>query len=444
MRKEKFNMTQKEITKLRVINQTIDKIITIKEAAQLLDLSERQILRLKKGVLTEGQSFVIHKNRGRKPKHAICDGKKQKIIKLKKDKYKEANFCHFTELLEEEGIKISYSSVHRLLTKAGIESPMKHRKRKAHHRRKRKPQEGMLVQIDASPHEWFLGGEPINLHGAIDDATSKVLALHFSPNECMDGYFEIMHQMVNNHGIPTSVYCDRHTIFVSPKDDKLTVDEQLEGKVVNLTQFGRAIDELGITMIKASSPQAKGRIERLWGTLQSRLVMEFKLRGIDNIEAANAYLPSFIEKFNEKFAVEPEVIEPAYGQLDPSIELDTIFCRKVERTIINSSAISYNGVYYQLTIDSKRASLPPKVKVTVLDSPKIGIKIEYKDKIYDTIPLKERPKRKEVKRPKEQRKPYTPPEDHPWKQTSKAPSFLYEESDRELLERLYNSTQASI
>src|SRR5690625_509756 len=124
MRKEEFNMTQKEITKLRVINQTIDKIITIKEAAQLLDLSERQILRLKKGVLTEGQSFVIHKNRGRKPKHTICDEKKQKIIKLKKDKYKEANFCHFTELLEEEeGIKISYSSVHRLLTKAGIESP---------------------------------------------------------------------------------------------------------------------------------------------------------------------------------------------------------------------------------------------------------------------------------------------------------------------------------
>lgn len=445
MRKEEFNMTQKEITRLRVINQTIDKVITIKEAAELLDLSERQVIRLKKGVLENGPSFIIHKNRGRKPKHAICDELKEQIIELKKTKYKEANFNHFKELLEEhEGIDVSYSTVHRVLTQAGIKSPMKHRKRRAHHRRERKPQEGMLVQIDASPHKWILGGGSFDLHGAIDDATGKILALHFTPNECMEGYFEIMHQIVNNHGIPTSIYCDRHSIFVSPNDGKLSIDEQLEGKIVKLTQFGRAIDELGITMIKAYSPQAKGRIERLWGTLQSRLVVEFKIHGIDTIEAANAFLPAFIEKYNAKFAVEPKVPTTAYRELDPGIDLNTILCKKDERSIINSSAISYGGTYYQLIDNGKKASLHPSTKVTVLDSSKIGIKVIYQGKLYDTEPLKERPKKKEVEKPKKPKEPYIPIEDHPWRQTDRMPTFLYEESDRELLERLYNSTQASI
>src|SRR5690554_2174593 len=357
MRKEEFNMTQKEITRLRVINQTIDKVITVKEAAELLDLSERQVLRLKKGVLKEGTSFIIHKNRGRKPKHAICDELKEQIIELKKTKYQEANFNHFKELLKEhEEIDVGYSTVYRILTQAGIKSPMKHRKRRAHHRRERKPQEGMLVQIDASPHKWILGGGSFDLHGAIDDATGKILALHFTPNECMEGYFEIMHQIVNNHGIPTSIYCDRHSIFVSPNDGKLSIDEQLEGKTVKLTQFGRAIDELGITMIKAYSPQAKGRIERLWGTLQSRLVVEFKIRNITTMEDANAFLAEFIDKYNEKFGVEPENSKSAFRDLDPNINLDYILCIKEERMIINDSGFSYGGQYYQLTKNGKKAS----------------------------------------------------------------------------------------
>src|SRR5690554_4219566 len=136
MREEIFNMTQEEITKLRVINQTIDKVITIREAAELLNLSERQVIRLKGGVIKEGPAFIIHKNRGRKPKHAISEQLQEQIIELKKTKYKEANFNHFQELLEElEGICVSYPTVYRVLTKAGISSPKKHRKRKVHHRR---------------------------------------------------------------------------------------------------------------------------------------------------------------------------------------------------------------------------------------------------------------------------------------------------------------------
>ena len=450
MRKELFNMTQKEITRLRVINQTIDKVITIKEAAELLGLSERQVIRLKGGVNNYGPAFIIHKNRGRKPQHTLPDEVRMKIVELKQTKYQEANFNHFVELLEEhEDIKVSYTSVHRILTQAGIKSPKKHRKRKSHHRRKRKPQKGMLVQIDASPHEWIIGGELFTLHGAIDDATGEILALFFTPNECMEGYFEIIRQIVKNYGIPMSLYCDRHTIFVSPNDGKLSIEDQLKGKTVNLTQFGRAMEELGITIIKANSPQAKGRIEKLWDTLQSRLPVEFKIRGIDTMEAANAFLSQFIVAYNEKFGVEPENPEPAFRPLEPGIELDHILCIKEERTIIEDSAFSYKGKYYQLVRNGRKAAAMPKAKLTVLSSSKIGVKALYAGVVYDTLVLEERPKKKALKSSKKQpqkRTPVKPAADHPWRQMpQKRPNFAYEETDREIIEmlnQLFNSTRA--
>lgn len=450
MREEIYNMTQKEITRLGVINQTIDKVITIKDAAEVLDLSERQVARLKKGVIEEGPSFIIHKNRGRKPKHAIPDETESQIIELKQTKYKEANFKHFQELLEEhEDIKVSYPTVHRILTKAGIKSPKKNRKRKTHHRRKRKPKKGMLVQIDASPHEWVIGKSSFDLHGAIDDATGEILALHFTPNECMEGYFEIVRQIVTNHGIPTSLYCDRHTIFVSPNDGKLSIEEQLEGKTVNLTQFGRAMDELGINITKAYSPQAKGRIERLWNTLQSRLPVEFKIRDINTMEAANAFLAEFIDKFNEKFGVKPEDPKSIFRDLDSNINLDHILCVKEERTIINESGFSYGGQYYQLTKNGQKASSIPKAKITVLTSSKIGVKASYAGVVYDTKILDERPRKSvpvQHESKKSKNKKAAPSKEHPWRQpTNKRPILSYEETDTEILEildGLFNSTRA--
>lgn len=450
MRREIFNMTQKEITRLRVINQTIDGVLTIREAAELLGLSERQVLRLKKGVKTEGPAFIIHKNRGRKPKHAVSDQTKELIIDLKQTKYKEANFNHFQELIEEhEKIQVSYPTVYRILTNAGIKSPKKHRKRKKHHRRKRKPQKGMLIQIDASPHEWIIDGNSFDLHGAIDDATGEILALYFTPNECMEGYFEIVRQIITNHGIPTSLYCDRHTIFISPNDGKLSIEDQLEGKRVNLTQFGRAMDELGINIIKAYSPQAKGRIERLWGTLQSRLPVEFKIRNITTMEDANAFLAEFMDKYNEKFGVEPENSKSAFRDLDPNINLDYILCIKEERMIINDSGFSYGGQYYQLTKNGKKASSIPKAKLTVLTSSKIGVKANYANVVYDTKILDERPKKaisNQAKESKKKDKKAVPSKDHPWRQpANKRPMLSYEETDSEILEilnGLFNSTRA--
>lgn len=451
MRKEIFNMTQKEVSRLRVINQTIDEVLTIREAAELLNLSERQVLRLKKGVTEEGPAFIIHKNRGRKPKHATTDDIKNSIIELKQTKYKEANFNHFHELIEgHESIVISYPTVHRILTEAGIKSPKKHRKRKVHYRRKRKPQKGMLVQIDASPHKWIIGSNPFDLHGAIDDATGEILALYFTPNECMEGYFEIVRQIVSNHGIPTSLYCDRHSVFVPRNYDQLSIEDQLEGKTVNLTQFGRAMDELGINVIKAYSPQAKGRIERLWGTLQSRLPVEFKIHGITTIEQANSFLSEFMAQYNKKFGVSPEDSTPAFRILDSSINLDYILCIKEERMIIENAAFSYGGKYYQLMKNDKKSSALPKAKLTVLTSSKIGVKAMYSDVIYDTRELDERPKKAVSHQHKEKINNAKPSKNHPWrkdldkKTMPYAENSLYEPDTEidEIVKGLFNSTRA--
>lgn len=150
-----------------------------------------------------------------------------------------------------------------------------------------------------------------------------------------------MRQIIAHYGIPISIYCDRHTIFISPMDGKVTIEQQLEGETVNLAQFSKAMDKLEVTIIKAKSPQAKGRIEKLWDTLQSRLPMELKLNGIITIEEANKFLFEFMKLYNEKFSVEPENPLDVFRKLDPGISLDNILCRKEERVIIEGSAFSY-------------------------------------------------------------------------------------------------------
>ena len=218
-------MSQKQLNKYVTISKLIDGQITIKEASECLGLCERQIYRLRKGVQEQGVSFLIHKNKGKKPDHAIPDQIIQMIIDLKRtDAYKEANFLHFKEILAEyEGINISYSALYDLLTGAGFESPKKRRRFKPHRRRKRRPQEGPLIQMDASPHKWFGTDEVFNLHGAIDDATGKVVALYLAKHECLQGYFEIMRFMLSNFGISMSIYSDGHTIFRSPLKGKFTI-----------------------------------------------------------------------------------------------------------------------------------------------------------------------------------------------------------------------------
>jgi len=442
MRKEQYHMTQKEIMKLKVINQAIDGTLTVKEAAVLLALSERQIKRLKKGVRTQGPGFVMHKNKNRPPAHTISEDTRNIVIMLKKTKYQEANISHFTELLAEyEDVHASRPSIHRILNAAGIESPKKHKSIKLHHRRKRKSKAGLLVQIDASPFPWLGGDQLYNLHGAIDDATGQILGLFLTKNECLNGYFEVMHQVISNFGIPVQLYSDRHTIFFAPKKQPLALDEQLEGKQTHLTQFGRAMDELGVKMIPAGSPQAKGRIERLWETLQSRLTVELQLAGVRDPKEANAFFGPFMKKFNDRFAVPAACPEQAFGCLDERINLDHFLCIKETRKLDGNHSFSFKGHCYQ--INAAGYTPPPRVKVTVLYSPKFGVMASYQGQVYTTLAVVE-PAAKPVQvksNPTKAATPHKPAADHPWKKGASY-SFLYEQSDRELLEALFNSTLA--
>lgn len=436
MKKEvHYLLNEKQLNRYRVISNVIEGNLKPCDAAESLGLSERQIYRLKKGVEEEGVSFLIHKNTNRKPYHAFDDDFKQNIVKLKKsDKYKDANFKHFQELLlENEGISISYNALYNLLTSNGVVSPKKRRKAKKHYRRKRKARKGMLIQIDATPFEWFGNTDKFSLHGAIDDASGEIVGLYMTKNECLHGYLEITRQMILNHGIPSCIYTDRHTIFRSPNASKVSIEEQLEGKIINDTQFGRAMKELGIAIITARSPQAKGRVERLWNTLQSRLPVEFKIAGITTVEEANEFLLKYIPKFNSMFAVEPEDSELAYRKLTDDLILDHILCVKQTRTIDNGSVFSIHNRHFQVLKSPGLPEIPKKSKITVIISTSVGIKAEYQGNVYEVINFI-KPKRKhEIKQNKPKTK-YIPPDDHYFKYGhDKFKKVYFDESYEEVL-----------
>ncbi|MCG9967436.1 ISNCY family transposase [Pelotomaculum terephthalicicum JT] len=434
-----YLMSQEQIKRYTVIEKTLEGSMSIKEAAAVLDLSERQVIRLKKGVRQNGVTALIHKNQGRKPAHAIPDVLKQNIVALKTSgKYKDANFKHFQELLEKhEQIKISYASLYKILTCADIKSPKKRRLYKPYRRRKRKPQEGLLIQMDATPYNWFRGRTKYTLHGAIDDATGKIVGLYMTKNECLQGYFETTRQIILNYGIPISIYSDRHSIFLSSKADKLTIEDQLEGKVCNDTQFGRAMKELGVTIIPARSPQAKGRVERLWETLQSRLPVEFKIAGINTIDQANEFLTDYIPEFNRMFSVEPQDAESAFRQLHAGLDLDCILCVKQKRKIDNGGVLSFYGKHFRVIQHDNQHAVPPHISVNVLVCSTRGVCVEYKGRIYETTPFI-KPKRVVDDAPKAYKSfAHTPPDSHYYKYgPALFKKVTFENSDREILEML--------
>lgn len=362
-------MSSKEARRVYVMEQVGERKITIRQAAEFLGLSERQVKRLKKGMKEKGVAALAHGNRGRTPKHTISKDIRDMVASLATGNYKNASAEHMSELLGlNQGVSISGKSIVRILRERGILDPRAQKHRRRRKSRDRAPKEGMLVQVDASPHEWLEErGPKLNLHGAIDDATGKVLGLHFRPQEDLKGYLETLNQVVTRHGIPRALYSDGHAIFFSPKKDKLTIEQELAGEQVALTQFGRALDQLGIIHIHARSPQAKGRIERLWETLQSRLVVELRVADISTAEEANAFLPSFIERFNKRFAVQATDPEPAYISAPTREAIETVLCVKEQRTASNGSVISYRGQTYRLVDKRGRAlSLPPRAKIEVL------------------------------------------------------------------------------
>ena len=380
-------MKQNEIKRATLIEACINGQCTVKQVANALGISERRVKQIKREVKENGVKSIQHGNRGRQPKNTISVDTRRKILELRSSyEYELSNFKHFQEILKErENIDISYSALYNILHNAGIKSPKKHRKSKLHHRRKRKESEGMMLQADGTPFDWFGKGEKYSLHGFIDDATGKITGLYMCKNECLLGYLEVLRQTLENFGIPIALYPDKYSVFFPPKkvNDHITIEEQLNGREKGITQFGRIVEELGISMFPASSAQAKGRVERLWETLQSRLVTEFRINKINTIEQANAFLQNYINKYNSKFAVQPINSKSMFLKLPKKYNLDELLCVQFERTIDNAGVFSLNNSKFQV-LDKR---IPPKTRVTIYLSQKLGMIVKVKNKTYDVQPL---------------------------------------------------------
>jgi len=436
-----ITLSQKKLNQAHVIDRLVnDHTFTIAEAANALGLSERHVIRLKGAYKEHGAEALVHKNIGRSPAHALSEEIRNTIVGLKRSKlFEGANFKHFQEILARDkyGIHVSYSSLHEILTSNGIKSPKKRRPSRKHRRRKRKAREGLMLQIDASPFDWFYTGNMFSLHGAIDDATGKVAGLYLCKNECLQGYFEVMRTVVFNNGIPVSVYADRHTIFASPKSGKLTIEDELKGIQVNDTQFGRAMKQLGINLIKARSAQAKGRIERLWETLQSRLPIEFALENITTIDEANEFLAGYIDEYNAQFAVAPENTTVEYRQVSPFLHVENILCVVEERTFDNGGVFSFHNKSYKIVPDRKDKRIPHRGKVSVLASPHFGIRVSFAGIVYEVVPFVKPKKVSEAAAKPKKKGKYIPPDSHYYKYGHNlVKKIVFDENDRAILKML--------
>ena len=416
-------MSQKEARRVYVIEQALTGQLSARKAGELLGLSARQIFRLKGGVKQNGPAALAHKNRGRTPWHAISPEVFRQIVSLALGDYQGASCAHMAELLaEHQALTLSPKTIARLLARANIPNLYTHRCARKRRSRERKPQEGMLIQCDASPHDWLEGRGPrMSLHGGIDDATGKIVGLHFRLEEDLNGYFQVLEQLLLNFGIPESLYSDRHTILLSPKTTKLSIAEEFAGLKAPLTHFGKALQALGIRHIPARSPQAKGRIERLWGTLQGRLVIELRLKKIRTMEEANAFLPTYVPRFNERFAVMARESLSAYQPRPPQWRLNQILCRRHERLTDAGSTISFEGRTYQLMGDKKKVlALRPREVVSVLVHRDGKLRAMHQENSYALREFTKPPIVQKTQAIKlNTRVPVKPAADHPWNLAAK-------------------------
>jgi transposase len=296
-------MSQKEFQRVKVIENAAGGRLSVGEASRLLQLSERQVQRLKRRYRPDSLGWVQHGNRGRPMPWALPLPQKQLILTLARGKYQGFNDSHRAEKLRsEENLAVSRETVRRILRAAKLASPQKRRPREYRSRRSPRPRFGMMALTDSSRHDWLEGrGPALTLIGFQDDATGQILAAHFQLEaENTVGYLRALHAMITTHGVPLSLYRDRHSIF-QRNDSNWTLAEQLAGKQ-SPTQLGRALDELGIEQIPAYSPQAKGRIERAWRTCQDRLVSELRLARATTLAEANPVLARFCADYNQRFA----------------------------------------------------------------------------------------------------------------------------------------------
>ena len=358
------------------------KAIRYQEAAEALGVTARQFWRIWQRYREGGADALAHRLRGRLSPRTLAAATRDRIVELRTNVYGDFNDLHFTEKLNEvEGIVVGRETVRKLLRADGI--PPKHSRRSPGHRSRRppRPAEGALVQADASPHPW-LGEEYIALVVAVDDATKKILYAHFERRETTVAYLKMLRRLCRRYGRPLALYADRHSIFKTTREP--TIEEQLRG-LEPATQFHRALQELAITYIPANSPQAKGRVERAFRTLQDRLRAELRLANVADLNAGNRFLSRFVVAYNRRFARPPDDPKPAWRPLPSELDLDAVCALKDHRVVKADNTISFRGRTLQVPPNSYRASYA-KATVEVRELLNRQIRIYYQNRLLVSFP----------------------------------------------------------
>jgi transposase len=445
----KVELAMGENTKYLTIKKLVETGGNKKRASMQLNCSIRHINRMIKGYQQEGKSYFVHGNRGRKPAHTFSDKTRQLILDLYRTKYYDANMIHYSELLRKyENITVSPSSIRNILIQEFILSPKAKRSTKkkvkaqlkiaqenaksqkesveildaivaiedAHPRRPRCAYAGEMLQMDASLHRWFGDGK-CQLHIAVDDATGTIMGAYFDSQETLKGYYHVLQQVLTQYGIPYMLFTDRRTVFEYKKKNTSSVEED------TFTQFGYACNQLGIQIQTSSVAQAKGRVERMFQTLQSRLPLELRLAGVTSIEQANEFLNSYIKEFNAQFALPVNSIKSVFEKQPDDEKINLTLAILTSRKVDNGHCVKFNKTYYK-PVDSNgypvyyRKGTSGMViqafdgnmffcvdeKVYALDAIPEHSRVS---KNFDVSPVQEKPTKR-----------YVPPMSHPWKQAS--------------------------
>lgn len=438
-----------ENQKYEIIKKLVDAGGNKKAAALKIGCSDRHINRLIKGYKERGKAFFIHGNRGRQPATTLPADTRALVLDLYRTKYYGCNLTHYSELLaERENINVSVSAVSSILRKEFILSPKANRstkkavkkelkalqsktksKKKAaiiqasildledsHPRRPRCAYFGEMLQMDASVHLWF-GETKAHLHIAVDDATGQIVGAYFDEQETLNGYYHVLHQVLRGYGIPYQLFTDNRTVFEYKRKNKSDIEKD------TFTQFGYACKQLGIDIRTSSVAQAKGRVERMFGTLQSRLPVELRLNSITSIKEANEFLNSYIKKFNRKFALPIDSIKSVFETQPDSDKINMTLAVLSSRKIDNGSCLKYQNKYYLpvssqgIAVHHRKGTVAMVIRTfngelyTCIGEQVYALEVlperKASSKAFDLATVADAPKKK-----------YIPPMSHPWKQAS--------------------------
>ena len=381
-------MQQSEEARRYVLDRVMAGDLQASQAAEILSISERHAWRLLAAYRARGAAALEHGNRGRRPHNGVPAEVAATVVRFASTRYPGANHTHLTELLEEhEDLALSRPTVRRILTRVGMPSPRRRRPPRHRVRRERMPSEGMLLQVDGSHHAWLeQRGPRFALLLAVDDATGAVVHALFRPAEDARGYFLLMEQVLRRSGIPLALYSDRHAVF------RASAQQRTGGEAS--TQFARALAELGVRLIFARSPQAKGRVERMAGTFQDRLVTELRLASATTIAEAQAVIERFLPRFNARFAVAASQPEAAWRPLDPALDLGAVLAFRHTRTVARDNTVKYHWRTLQLLPSPQRPSYAG-ARVEVLERPGGELAVRHQG---ETIPSRLAPPRSGVLR----------------------------------------------